>query len=36
MINYLKGKVADVHKGSGFRVTLILEVNHVGYELQVL
>ena len=36
MINYLKGQVADVHKGSGFRVTLILEVNHVGYELQVL
>ncbi len=36
MINYLKGKVADVHKGSGLRVTLILEVNQVGYELQIL
>ncbi|MGD1805693.1 Holliday junction branch migration protein RuvA [Dapis sp. BLCC M126] len=36
MINYLKGKVADVHKGSGMRVTLILEVNQIGYELQIL
>ncbi|NEP06347.1 MAG: Holliday junction branch migration protein RuvA [Okeania sp. SIO2G4] len=36
MINYLKGKVADVQKGSGIRVTLILEVNQVGYELQIL
>ncbi|MEM1172903.1 MAG: Holliday junction branch migration protein RuvA [Cyanobacteria bacterium P01_H01_bin.35] len=36
MINYLKGKVADVHKGSGLRVTLILEVNQIGYELQIL
>ncbi|NET13017.1 MAG: Holliday junction branch migration protein RuvA [Okeania sp. SIO1H6] len=36
MINYLKGKVADVQRGSGIRVTLILEVNQVGYELQIL
>lgn len=36
MINYLKGIVADVHKGSGLRVTLILEVNQVGYEVQIL
>ena len=36
MINYLKGKVADVHKGSSSRVTLILEVNQIGYELQIL
>ena len=36
MINYLKGKVANVYKGSGFRMTVILEVNQVGYELQVL
>ncbi len=36
MINYLKGKVADVHKGNSSRVTLILEVNQVGYELQIL
>ncbi|NES07828.1 MAG: Holliday junction branch migration protein RuvA [Okeania sp. SIO2F4] len=36
MINYLKGKVADVHKGSSPRVTLILEVNQIGYELQIL
>lgn len=33
MINYLKGKVVDVYKGSGFCVILILEVNYVGYEL---
>ncbi|NEQ39615.1 MAG: Holliday junction branch migration protein RuvA [Okeania sp. SIO3I5] len=36
MINYLKGKVADVHKSSSSRVTLILEVNQIGYELQIL
>ncbi|MGD1702197.1 Holliday junction branch migration protein RuvA [Dapis sp. BLCC M229] len=36
MINYLKGKVADVHKGSSSRVTLILDVNQIGYELQIL
>ncbi|MCL2930829.1 MAG: Holliday junction branch migration protein RuvA [Trichodesmium sp. MAG_R03] len=36
MINYLKGKVADVHQGSSPRVTLILEVNQIGYELQIL
>ena len=36
MINYLKGNVADVHKGSGLRVSLILEVNQIGYEIQIL
>lgn len=36
MINYLKGTIADVHKGSSSRVTLILEVNQVGYEVQIL
>jgi len=36
MINYLKGKVADVHKSSSSRVTLILDVNQIGYELQIL
>ncbi|MDJ0554587.1 MAG: Holliday junction branch migration protein RuvA [Microcoleaceae cyanobacterium MO_207.B10] len=36
MINYLKGTIADVHKGSGPRVTLILEVNQIGYEIQIL
>ncbi|MGB3513170.1 MAG: Holliday junction branch migration protein RuvA [Microcoleaceae cyanobacterium] len=36
MINYLKGTVSDVHKGSSLRVTLILEVNQIGYEVQIL
>ena len=36
MIDYLKGKVINVHKGSSPRVTLILEVNQIGYELQIL
>ncbi|MGK7920260.1 MAG: Holliday junction branch migration protein RuvA [Trichodesmium sp.] len=36
MISYLKGNVADVHKGSGLRVSLILEVNQIGYEIQIL
>ncbi|NES23906.1 MAG: Holliday junction branch migration protein RuvA [Symploca sp. SIO3E6] len=35
MISYLKGKVANINKNSGNRVTLILEVNQIGYELQV-
>lgn len=35
MISYLKGSVADVVKSSGNRVTLTLEVNQVGYELQI-
>lgn len=36
MISYLKGTVVDVRKGSAHRVTLILEVNRVGYEVQIL
>lgn len=36
MISYLKGTVADVRKTSPHRVTLILEVNQVGYEMQIL
>ena len=35
MISYLKGKVANINKNSGNRVTLILEVNQIGYELQI-
>jgi holliday junction DNA helicase RuvA len=35
MIGYLKGKVAGIQKTSN-RVILILEVNQVGYELQIL
>ena len=36
MINYFKGTVASVHKGRGHRVTLVLEVNQIGYEIQIL
>ncbi len=35
MISYLKGTVASINKNSGNRVTLILEVNQIGYELQI-
>jgi Holliday junction DNA helicase RuvA len=35
MISYLKGTVASIQKSTGNRVTLILEVNQVGYELQI-
>jgi len=35
MISYLKGTVANIQKGTGNRVTLILEVNQIGYELQI-
>lgn len=35
MIGYLKGTVALVQQTSGNRVTLTLEVNQVGYDLQV-
>ncbi|MEG3873928.1 MULTISPECIES: Holliday junction branch migration protein RuvA [unclassified Microcoleus] len=35
MISYLKGTVADIAKGSN-RVILTLEVNHIGYEIQIL
>jgi Holliday junction DNA helicase RuvA len=35
MISYLKGKVANIQKSTGNRVTLILEVNQIGYELQI-
>ncbi|MBD2015162.1 Holliday junction branch migration protein RuvA [Microcoleus sp. FACHB-53] len=35
MISYLKGTVATIQKSSGNRVTLILDVNEIGYELQI-
>ncbi len=35
MINFLKGTVVGFHKTSSDRMTLILEVNQIGYELQV-
>lgn len=35
MISYLKGTVASIQKSTGNRVTLILEVNQIGYELQI-
>lgn len=35
MISYLKGTVANIHKSTGNRVTLILEVNGIGYEAQI-
>lgn len=36
MIGYLKGKVAGVVKNTGNRVFLSLEVNQVGYDLQIV
>lgn len=35
MIGYLQGTVAGIQPGSSNRVILILDVNHVGYELQI-
>lgn len=35
MISYLKGTVASIQKSTANRVTLILDVNQVGYELQI-
>ncbi|MCL1471225.1 Holliday junction branch migration protein RuvA [Argonema antarcticum] len=35
MISYLKGTVVGFQKSSSDRVTLILEVNQIGYELQI-
>jgi holliday junction DNA helicase RuvA len=35
MISYLKGVVASIQKTSNTRVTLTLEVNQIGYDLQV-
>ncbi|NEO75319.1 Holliday junction branch migration protein RuvA [Moorena sp. SIO4G3] len=35
MISYLKGTVASIQKSTGNRVTLILDVNYIGYEIQI-
>jgi holliday junction DNA helicase RuvA len=35
MIGYLKGTVATIQKSTGNRVTLILDVNQIGYEVQI-
>jgi len=35
MITYLKGTVIDITKGNNNRVILILEVNLIGYEIQI-
>ncbi|MFB2837080.1 Holliday junction branch migration protein RuvA [Floridanema evergladense] len=35
MIAYLQGTIAGIYKSSGNRWTLILEVNQIGYELQI-
>ncbi|MBD2484394.1 Holliday junction branch migration protein RuvA [Planktothrix sp. FACHB-1365] len=36
MIGSLTGIIADIQKGNANRVTLLLNVNNVGYELQIL
>ena len=35
MLSYLKGTVAAIQTTSNHRVTLVLEVNQIGYELQI-
>lgn len=35
MISYLKGKPIEVIKNTSNRIILVLEVNHIGYELQI-
>lgn len=35
MISYLKGNVTTIQKSTGNRVTLILDVNQIGYEVQI-
>jgi holliday junction DNA helicase RuvA len=35
MINYLKGKIIEVVKNTNNRIILILEVNEIGYEIQI-
>jgi Holliday junction DNA helicase RuvA len=36
MINYLKGKIIEILKNTNNRIILILEVNQIGYEVQIL
>ncbi|MGV2831090.1 Holliday junction branch migration protein RuvA [Myxosarcina sp. GI1(2024)] len=35
MISYLKGKTAEIIKTTNNRLILVLEVNHIGYEIQI-
>lgn len=35
MINYLKGQVTQINKTANNRLILILEVNQIGYEIQI-
>ena len=35
MISYLRGKVVEIIRSTSHRVVLILEVNQIGYELQI-
>lgn len=35
MISYLKGTVAEIQKNTSNRITLILEVERIGYEIQI-
>jgi Holliday junction DNA helicase RuvA len=35
MINYLKGKVVEINKNNNNRIILVLEVNNIGYEIQI-
>lgn len=35
MINYLKGKIAHINQTSNNRLIMILEVNFIGYEIQI-
>ncbi|MGL5082424.1 MAG: Holliday junction branch migration protein RuvA [Microcoleaceae cyanobacterium] len=36
MIGYLKGKITEIQKISNTKVILILEANHIGYEIQIV
>ncbi|MGP0128242.1 MAG: Holliday junction branch migration protein RuvA [cyanobacterium endosymbiont of Rhopalodia musculus] len=36
MLNYLKGNLVEVINNTPNRIILILEVNHMGYEMQIL
>jgi Holliday junction DNA helicase RuvA len=35
MLSYLKGKVIDIIRSQNHRINLILEVNNMGYEMQI-
>jgi Holliday junction DNA helicase RuvA len=35
MINYLKGKIVEIVKNTNNRIILIIEVNEIGYEMQI-